>query len=664
MRPPGPEPGPSARMSAQDEELDKPPMTIPRLLSERYELGETLGYGGMSEVHRGRDTRLDRDVAVKVLRADLARDPQFQTRFRREAQNAAALNHPAIVAVYDTGETNTEYGPLPYIVMEYVEGRTLRDIVKTEGPLDERRATEVIADVCAALDFSHRHGIIHRDVKPANVMITSNGAVKVMDFGIARALADGQGVTQTAAVIGTAQYLSPEQARGELVDPRSDVYATGCVLYELLTGEPPFTGDSPVAVAYQHVREDPTPPSARNPTISRQMDAVVLKSMSKNPANRYQSAAEMRTDLVRVLSGQRPNAPMVMTADERTSLLGVPGPTEAIPGRHRPAQLDDERDRRRNRRALIVLAVLLIAALLAVLGIVFSRGGPEQVAVPDVTGLTEPEAHRTLADLGFVVVPQDRPSTPEQIDKALGTEPPAGTRLESGSTVTLLLGSGPLQVPVPDLTGRSIEEAQTLLRHARLELNPNYRNQEVDDESQVGLVLAQNPPPGQPVPQMTPVEITVGVPRQTVTLINVVGDQYDAAAGNLRNQRLQVVREDVDSTEPAGIVVDQDPDAGTEVHVGSKVTLQVSRGNLITMPDLRGHTTAEAEQILRQLGWTGSAQVVPVPVSDSDQVGTVISHDPAPGQPLRRDQTVTAQVGQRTQNTPPPIFPVPIPPEG
>ena len=216
-------------------------MTTPRLLSERYELGETLGYGGMSEVHRGLDTRLGRDVAVKVLRADLARDPQFQMRFRREAQNAAALNHPAIVAVYDTGEVQSEFGPLPYIVMEYVDGQTLREIVKTQGPMRQQTVIEVMADVCAALDFSHRHQIIHRDVKPANVMINKAGAVKVMDFGIARALGEGQNVTQTAAVIGTAQYLSPEQARGEAVDARSDVYAAGCVLFELLTGEPPFT---------------------------------------------------------------------------------------------------------------------------------------------------------------------------------------------------------------------------------------------------------------------------------------------------------------------------------------------------------------------------------------------------------------------------------------
>src|SRR5882724_6795926 len=309
-------------------------MTTPRLLSERYELGETLGYGGMSEVHKGRDVRLSRDVAVKVLRADLARDPQFQIRFRREAQNAAALNHPAIVAVYDTGETESEFGPLPYIVMEFVDGQTLREIVKTQGPLSQQRVIEVMADVCAALDFSHRHGIIHRDVKPANVMITRGGAVKVMDFGIARALADGQNMTQTAAVIGTAQYLSPEQARGEAVDARSDVYAAGCVLFELLTGEPPFTGDSPVAVAYQHVREDPKPPSSLNPRVPPELDAAVLKALAKNPDNRYQTAAEMRADLVRVHSGEAPEAPKVLTDAERTSLLS------SAPSQHRTEPID------------------------------------------------------------------------------------------------------------------------------------------------------------------------------------------------------------------------------------------------------------------------------------------------------------------------------------
>src|SRR5919206_3506536 len=342
-------------------------MTTPRLLSDRYELGDTLGYGGMSEVHRGVDKRLGRDVAVKVLRADLARDPQFQLRFRREAQNAAALNHPAIVAVYDTGEVHSEFGPLPYIVMEYVDGHTLREIVKTQGPLSQQRVIEVMADVCAALDFSHKHGIIHRDVKPANIMINRAGAVKVMDFGIARALGEGQNVTQTAAVIGTAQYLSPEQARGEAVDARSDVYAAGCVLFELIAGEPPFTGDSPVAVAYQHVREDPAPPSHQNPDVSPALDAVVLKAMSKNPANRYQSAAEIRSDLVRVLNGQRQLAPVVMTDADRDLMLDS-GPTVAMratrAGRRRAEPVGGPIEERRRGRGLGVLTTVVVAAII------------------------------------------------------------------------------------------------------------------------------------------------------------------------------------------------------------------------------------------------------------------------------------------------------------
>ena len=294
----------------------------PRLVDNRYELGELIGYGGMAEVHRGRDVRLGREVAVKVLRADLARDPSFQARFRREAQAAASLNHPAIVAVYDTGEEDM-LGTQPYIVMEYVEGRTLRDVLKIEGRLMPRRAMEIVADVCAALDFSHRTGIIHRDVKPGTVMITRPGAVQVMDFGIARAVADNAAtVTQTAAVIGTAQYLSPEQARGENVDARSDVYSTGVLLFELITGHPPFTGDSPVAVAYQHVRENPPPPSTINPDVPPELDAIVLKAMAKNPANRYQSAGEMRADLIRAINGRPVEAEPVMMADEVTTVMG------------------------------------------------------------------------------------------------------------------------------------------------------------------------------------------------------------------------------------------------------------------------------------------------------------------------------------------------------
>jgi serine/threonine-protein kinase len=267
------------------------------LFADRYELRETIGYGGMSALHRGVDTRLGRDVMVKIFRADMARGPQFQLRFRQAAQNAVALNHSAIVAVYDTGEVHSDLGSLLYVVMEYVDGHTLREIVKTQGPMSQQRVIEVMSDVCAALDFTHKQGIIHRDVKPANIMISSAGAVKVMGFGIAR-----------AGVIGTAHYLSPEQARGEAVDTRSDVYSAGCVLFELLTGEPPFTGDTPVVVAYQHVGEDPRRPSELNPAISPALDAVVLKALTKNPANRYQSAAEMLAHLMRVRSRHQPLA--------------------------------------------------------------------------------------------------------------------------------------------------------------------------------------------------------------------------------------------------------------------------------------------------------------------------------------------------------------------
>src|SRR6476660_1007567 len=335
-------------------------MTQPRLVAGRYELGDLIGYGGMAEANLGRD------VAIKVLRADLARDPSFLNRFRREAQSAAGLNHPSIVSVYDTGEdVGAEGTTQPYIVMEYVEGRTLRDLLKAEGRLPARRAMEIIADVAAALDFSHRAGLVHRDVKPANVMITQSGAVKVMDFGIARAVADNSAtVTQTANVIGTAQYLSPEQARGEAVDARSDVYSTGCLLYELVTGAPPLQGDSPVAVAYQHVRENATAPSSRVPGLPRALDSIVMKALAKNPLNRYQSAGEMRSDLQRALADQPVSAEAVMTDAERTQFIARTPPPPVV----LPHQDNDPADHDRERRNTLIWVAIIVALLLVVGG--------------------------------------------------------------------------------------------------------------------------------------------------------------------------------------------------------------------------------------------------------------------------------------------------------
>ncbi|WP_219415885.1 Stk1 family PASTA domain-containing Ser/Thr kinase [Pseudonocardia nigra] len=592
-------------------------MTTPRLLSERYELGEVLGYGGMSEVHRGLDTRLGRDVAIKVLRADLARDPQFQMRFRREAQNAAALNHPAIVAVYDTGEVQSEFGPLPYIVMEYVDGQTLREIVKTTGPMTQQKVIEVMADVCAALDFSHRHNIIHRDVKPANVMINRSGAVKVMDFGIARALGEGQNVTQTAAVIGTAQYLSPEQARGEAVDARSDVYAAGCVLFELLTGEPPFTGDTPVAVAYQHVREDPRRPSEVNPSVPATLDAVVLKALSKNPVNRYQSAAEMRSDLVRVRSGQNPMAPLVMSEDERTAMLAPPrstGPTRRLNGsRHTAAApvpdydyYDDEPPRNSTGKTIGIAAAVLIAlGLVGFVAFQLLRGSPPpaMVAVPNVVGQSETDARNQIiaADL---VVREVRPVESEvgEVGQVLSTEPPVGQSVQEGSAVALLVGEGPATAAVPPLEGRTVEEAGRLLQERGLTLG-EQTTRETSDSDMVGRVLESTPRAGEEVEGGSAVAVVVGTEPTTVAVPDVSGLDQNAAQQRLGQAGFTVQVQQVSGPGEEGAVVGTNPVAGTQVQRGSQVTLQVSSGDQIEIPDVIGLEPQDAVEELQEAGF-------------------------------------------------------------
>jgi eukaryotic-like serine/threonine-protein kinase len=644
-------------------------MSAPRLLSNRYELGDTLGYGGMSEVHHATDIRLGREVAVKILRADLARDPQFQERFRREAQNAAALNHPAIVAVYDTGEAQTEYGPLPYIVMEYVNGRTLRDIVKTEGPMSQKRAMEVMADVCAALDFSHRHGIVHRDVKPANVMITHHGAVKVMDFGIARAMHDGQAaMTQTAAVIGTAQYLSPEQARGEGVDARSDVYAAGCVLYELITGEPPFTGDSPVAVAYQHVREDPKAPSTVNPAVAPELDAIVLKALAKGPANRYQSSAEMRSDMVRVLSGQRPAAPMVMTADERTQVMNGGGPPgHAADYDDYAGGYDGEEDasRRRRRRAwtaaiFVLIGMALVAFILWLAGAFDTK--PATAAVPDVRGQLQTVAIDTLRSKGFTkitpvpvpckLVQNGQPAcTPDDIGRVLSTDPVSGTSVGVATEIKLNVGAKPAQAVVPDLTGKTAQEAQQALTTLGLYLDPNVQNVDVTDPNQYGKVVKQSFPPNQTVDQGTTVSITVANTPKMVTVTDYTGKQVAEAEAGLKAQGFNVARQTQASADPAGTVVNQKPNGGQQPE-GSTIQLFVSDGSqqLITMPDVTGMTQQQAQSALTQAGWNGQLSTQADRVYNPNQQGLVTRTIPTAGTQIPKTQAVTLFVGELPGN--------------
>ena len=447
-------------------------MTQPRLLGGRYELDGVVGRGGMAEVYRARDIRLDRIVAVKTLREDLARDQTFQARFRREAQSAASLNHPSIVAVYDTGEDAEGPAHVPYIVMEYVDGRTLRELLRDDRRLLPERALEITDGVLRALDYSHRNGIVHRDIKPGNVMLTRSAEVKVMDFGIARAVSDAQAtMTQTAQVIGTAQYLSPEQARGERVDARSDLYSTGCLLYELLTGRPPFTGDSPVAIAYQHVRENPIPPSRIDPEIPAWADSIVLKAMAKDPADRYQSAAEMRTDIQRALSGVPVAAPppteMYAPGTQRmgpATMMAGAGPTSTVA--QYGAGDDGYGSGRRSRRALWWVIGAIAAVLVILIAFLALHGnGGKTVGVPSVVGQSQQQAVAALQRAGLKANVVKVSSATVKAGTVISSNPQFGSKVAVGSSVTLDVSAGPKKHKMPDVVGEQATAAQNQLQN-------------------------------------------------------------------------------------------------------------------------------------------------------------------------------------------------------
>ncbi len=576
-----------------------------RLLGGRYEIGELLGRGGMAEVHLGRDTRLGRTVAVKMLRSDLARDPSFQARFRREAQSAAGLNHPTVVAVYDSGEEQDIASGVaaPYIVMEYVEGRTLREVLTQGQRMPWPEALRMTEGVLTALSYSHRAGLVHRDIKPANVMVTPTGDVKVMDFGIARAMADSSAtMTQTQAVIGTAQYLSPEQARGETVDARSDLYSTGCLLYELVTGRPPFVADSPVAVAYQHVGEEPVPPSRHAPDIPEAVDAIVLHALVKDRNARYQTADEFRDDVESALAGRRISSAALGSAGfsagaattvlagaalagygadvPATSLITMPPQTDTL-----GLVPDDNRSHEKPRRTgLWLLLGLVAAALLASAVLLWPDTGPSggdqqaptKLAVPNLIGMTVGEAGRNLQARGLDL--GSRSTDPsESVEKGdiISTDPAAGTQVDKGAKIDYVLSSGPEAVQVPDLIGKSEDEAKEALEGVGLKLSSVSEVESSEQEE--GRVVSSNPSSGDQVEPGS--EVSVEVASGKVVVPNVVTLPVGEAYKILSDLGFDVdATKFVESTERAdGEVVAQNVPPNKAVKRGAKIRLTIAK---------------------------------------------------------------------------------------
>jgi serine/threonine-protein kinase len=578
-----------------------------RLVGGRYEEGEPLGRGGMAEVRKGVDNRLGRTVAIKRLRVDLASDATFQARFRREAQSAASLNHPTIVSVYDTGEEQDPNGSgvtIPYIVMEYVAGKTLRDLIREGRKIMPERALEITSGVLEALDYSHRAGIVHRDIKPGNVMLTPQGQVKVMDFGIARAVADTSStMTQTAAVIGTAQYLSPEQARGETVDARSDLYSTGCLLYELLTGRPPFVGESPVSVAYQHVREQPLPPSSFDPDIPPEVDAVVLKALAKSREERYQSASEMRADIHRVLSGQQVTAPMgaiaetramaptVVAASAATQAYGQPGGNDLLPPDGDDLDEADDSRARRNRGLayfLLGLAIVAIAvgayALFTNLGKDNAGGGtatntpPAKVAVPDVSGKSAEDATQLLTAQGLKFA-QGPSETSDTVGRGLAIRqtPDAGTQAEQGSTVTVVFSSGRSAFQVPDVIGMSESKARKTLEDSAGNFKVKDETVKQDSPEKEGTVLAVSPDPNGQYASGTVFTLTVSSGKELVEVPDVVTQTQDDATAALKQLGFRVgYSSGNDPSKADQTVIQQSVKAGSKQPKGSLITLTIN----------------------------------------------------------------------------------------
>jgi beta-lactam-binding protein with PASTA domain len=616
-----------------------------QVFSDRYEMVRHVARGGMAQVYLAKDLMLDRPVALKVLFPELSVDRSFVERFRREAQAAANLSHPNIVSVYDWGQGEHTY----FIVMEYIDGRTLSSLIR-EGPIEATRAAAIGADVASALEFAHRHGVIHRDVKPGNVLLDNSGQVKVTDFGIARAVGAKEGLTQTGAVMGTATYFSPEQAQGFAVDARSDVYSLGVVLYEMVVGKPPFEGENPVSIAYQHVREEPILPSVANPLVSKSFEAIVMKAMAKRADDRYESADALRADLMRFQLGQGVLAPEALPT--MVAATGVVPRTPVVA----PVLIQEPPQgpsRNGLYAGLLVALLILLAVLVFFLGrqLGFWDKGASKLTVPgDVVGKTVTAAKAELSQQGFTNVGATTESDAQvKANLVISTNPTAGTKQTAGKPLTLMVSSGPAPIGVPNVVGQTQQAATQALKAKGFKVAPV---QATSPSVAVGSVISTDPAAGQSEAPGSPITLTVSTGEAKVTIPTLAGEDPTTAGSKLQGLGLMPQQKSAASaTVTAGEVIGTDPVAGTAVGAKSTVVVLVSTGpaNITVPAGLVGETEAVAKAQLAAAGL--GAQAVSETVTDKSQDGLVQSATPPPGSSAAPGVTVTLTIGQYTQPT-------------